>query len=87
MMINAEFILCETTLRQVILEWHGPPDIPAGSTGVLVSMVKGDVQIGPSNTEIEFNFDYHDNSEIIDGSAGVRINTPVCLTCKPAAMC
>ncbi len=75
MMINAEFILCETALRQVILEWHGPPDIPAGSTGVLISMVKGDVQIGPSNTEIEFTLDYHDNSDIVDGTAKVRIDT------------
>ena len=46
-MINAEFILCETALRKVLLSFSGPPDIPAGSTGILVNYVEGDVLIGP----------------------------------------
>jgi hypothetical protein len=42
---------------------------------VLVNMVKGDVTIGPSNTKIEFDLEYHDNSDIVDGAATVTINT------------
>jgi hypothetical protein len=74
-MIGANFILCETTLREVSLEFQGPPDIPAGSTGILVDYVKGGVLIGPANTQIVIDVNYHDNSEIVDGTAKVTINT------------
>jgi hypothetical protein len=74
-MIGATFILCETKLHEVSLEFHGPPDIPVGSTGILVNYVKGDVLIGPSNTKITFDLEYHDNGNIVDGAGQVTINT------------
>ncbi len=74
-MIGATFILCETTLREVSMQFQGPPDIPVGSTGVLVNLVKGDVLIGPSNTQITFDLEYHDNSNLVDGAGTVTINT------------
>ncbi len=74
-MIGATFILCETTLREVSMQFQGPPDIPIGSTGILVNYVKGDVLIGPSNTQITFDLEYHDNSNIVDGTGTVTINT------------
>jgi len=74
-MIGAEFILCETTLREVSMQFQGPPDIPVGSTGILVNYVKGDVLLGPTNTQITFDLEYHDNSNIVDGEGTVTINT------------
>lgn len=74
-MIGATFILCETSLREVSMQFEGPPDIPAGSTGILVNFVKGDVLIGPSNTQITFDLEYHDNSDVVDGAGTVTINT------------
>ena len=74
-MIGAEFILCETSLHQVSMQFQGPPDIPVGSTGILVNYVKGDVLIGPSNTKITFDLEYHDNGNIVDGAGTVAINT------------
>lgn len=74
-MIGAEFILCETLLREVSMQFQGPPDIPIGSTGILVNYVKGDVLIGPSNTNITFDLEYHDNSNVVDGAGTVTINT------------
>ena len=57
------------------MQFQGPPDIPVGSTGVLVNLVKGDVLIGPSNTQITFDLEYHDNSNLVDGAGTVTINT------------
>ena len=74
-MIKASFTLCQTALRQVALSFQGPPDIPIASTGLFASMVGGEVIVGPSNTQITLNMDYHDSGDIIDGSASVTLNT------------
>ena len=77
-MISAEFTLCETALRQVSLTFDAPPlpELPVGSTGILVNHVKGTVTIGPNNTQITIQeLNYHDVSNNVTGVAQVTINT------------
>ncbi len=77
-MISAEFVLCEAALRQVSLSFDAPPlpEIPVGSTGILVNHVKGKVTIGPNNTQIVIEeLNYHDVSNNVVGNAKVTINT------------
>ena len=74
--IAASFTLCETALRQVSLTFNGPPTIPVGTTGLLISMINGNVLIGPSNTRIQINVNYHDDGgSVVTGTASVTIDT------------
>ena len=76
-MIGATFILCETALRKTAMTFDAPPlpEIPVGNTGILVNHLKGEVLIGPDNTQIKFTLNFHDASDAVDGEATVTLNT------------
>jgi hypothetical protein len=73
--ISADFILCETALREASLTFNSPPEIPVGSTGLLVNMISGKVVIGPSNTRVTISVGYHDSGDVVTGKATVILDT------------
>lgn len=76
--VEMRFRLCRTTLNEVKLTLEVPkPGIPVGSTGIGISLIGGEVTIGPDDTQIVASIEFQstDQALLTGGKGTVTLST------------
>ena len=75
--IAMTFVMCETALHTVQIDFKPPQPIPVGSSGMEVTLLGGKVLIGPDSTRItlKVNFQSMDKSTLRNGVGTVTLDT------------
>jgi hypothetical protein len=78
-MIQADFTLCQSALRQASLSFKSSQGIPIPPTPIFVDGIKGDITIGPGSTKVGIYIDYYIGDPWLvnsdDGASFVEIDT------------